>query len=91
VTSLNRNQMAWRAAQDIEDGMVVNLGIGIPVLAADHVPANRDVFVQSENGIVGCAPRPRRRTPTPTWWTRAAGASPCGPARPSWTPRGRSP
>jgi 3-oxoadipate CoA-transferase beta subunit len=48
--------MAWRAAQDIEDGMVVNLGIGIPVLAADHVPADRDVFVQSENGIVGCGP-----------------------------------
>jgi 3-oxoadipate CoA-transferase beta subunit len=51
---LNRNQIAWRAAQDIQDGMLVNLGLGIPVLASDHVPADRDVFVQSENGIIGC-------------------------------------
>ena len=56
MTPLNRFQMAWRAAQDIEDGMVVNLGIGIPVLAGDYVPAGRDVFIQSENGIVGCGP-----------------------------------
>jgi 3-oxoadipate CoA-transferase beta subunit len=51
---LNRNQIAWRAAQDIQDGMLVNLGLGIPVLASDYVPADRDVFVQSENGIIGC-------------------------------------
>ncbi len=51
---LNRAQMAWRAAQEIEDGWIVNLGIGIPVLAADYVPADRDVFIQSENGIIGC-------------------------------------
>jgi 3-oxoadipate CoA-transferase beta subunit len=56
MTPLNRSQMAWRAAQDIEDGMVVNLGIGIPVLAGDYVPEGRDVFIQSENGIVGCGP-----------------------------------
>ncbi len=53
---LNRNQMAWRAAQDIADGMVVNLGIGIPVLASDHLPAGRDVFFQSENGVIGVGP-----------------------------------
>jgi len=52
---LNRNQIAWRAAQDIQDGMLVNLGLGIPVLASDYVPADRDVFVQSENGIIGCS------------------------------------
>jgi 3-oxoadipate CoA-transferase beta subunit len=51
---LNRHQIAWRAAQDIQDGMLVNLGLGIPVLASDYVPSDRDVFVQSENGIIGC-------------------------------------
>jgi 3-oxoadipate CoA-transferase beta subunit len=51
---LNRFQIAWRAAQDIQDGMLVNLGLGIPVLASDYVPADRDVFVQSENGVIGC-------------------------------------
>lgn len=53
---LNRFQIAWRAAQDIEDGMLVNLGMGMPVLAADYVPDGRDVFVQAENGIIGCGP-----------------------------------
>lgn len=53
---LNRNQMAWRAAQDIADGMVVNLGLGIPVLASDYLPAGRDVFFQSENGVIGVGP-----------------------------------
>ena len=50
---LSRRQMAWRAAQDIADGMVVNLGMGMPVQVADYVPPARDVFVHSENGIVG--------------------------------------
>ncbi|MBS0559753.1 MAG: 3-oxoacid CoA-transferase subunit B [Proteobacteria bacterium] len=54
MTPLNRNQIAWRAAQDIRDGMLVNLGIGIPSHAADFIPPDRDVFVQSENGIIGC-------------------------------------
>ncbi len=53
---LNRFQMAWRAAQDIQDGMLVNLGLGIPVLASDYLPAGRDVFIQSENGIIGAGP-----------------------------------
>jgi len=56
MTPFNRLQMAWRAAQDIQDGMVVNLGIGIPVLAGDYVPKDRDVFIQAENGILGCGP-----------------------------------
>jgi len=55
---LNRNQMAWRAAQDIQEGWVVNLGIGMPVAVADHVPAGRDVFFQSENGVIGMQPVP---------------------------------
>lgn len=56
VKALNRFQMAWRAAQDIQDGMLVNLGLGIPVLASDYLPAGRDVFIQSENGIIGAGP-----------------------------------
>ena len=56
VKTLNRFQMAWRAAQDIQDGMLVNLGLGIPVLASDYLPAGRDVFIQSENGIIGAGP-----------------------------------
>lgn len=53
VEPLSRNQIAWRAAQDLEEGMVVNLGIGMPVLASSYAPAGREVIYQSENGIVG--------------------------------------
>ncbi len=53
---LNRLQMAWRAAQDIEDGTVVNLGLGMPVNVSDYVPHDFDVVVQSENGIIGVGP-----------------------------------
>jgi len=56
VEPLSRNQIAWRAAQDLEDGMVVNLGIGMPVLASSYTPAGREVIYQSENGIVGVGP-----------------------------------
>lgn len=53
---LNRLQMAWRAGQDITDGMVVNLGLGMPVSVSDYVPAEFDVVMQSENGIIGVGP-----------------------------------
>lgn len=53
---LTRNQMAWRAAQDVEDGTVVNLGLGMPVLVSDYLPEGRDVFFQSENGVIGVGP-----------------------------------
>jgi 3-oxoadipate CoA-transferase beta subunit len=56
MTPLNRRQMAWRAAQDIRDGMVVNLGMGMPVHVADYVPDGVDLFIHSENGIVGVGP-----------------------------------
>lgn len=50
--------MAWRAAQDLPDGAYVNLGLGMPVLAAGYAPGDRDVFFQSENGILGVGPLP---------------------------------
>ena len=56
MNALNRNQMAWRAAQDLPDGSVVNLGIGMPVLVSNYIPAARDIFLQSENGILGVGP-----------------------------------
>ena len=51
--SLNKNQMAWRAAQDLKSGSVVNLGLGTPVLVSNFVESSRDIFFQSENGILG--------------------------------------
>ena len=53
---LNRLQMAWRAAQDIEDGMVVNLGIGMPVACGDYLRPGREVVIQAENGVIGAGP-----------------------------------
>lgn len=53
---LNRNQLAWRAAQDLEEGMVVNLGMGMPVLASNYAPEGQEVIFQSENGIIGVGP-----------------------------------
>lgn len=50
---ISHPDIAWRAAQDIEDGAYVNLGIGLPVLCADFLPTDRHVTFQSENGILG--------------------------------------
>jgi 3-oxoadipate CoA-transferase beta subunit len=60
MNPLTRRQMAWRAAQDIADGAYVNLGIGMPTLVSDYLPAGREIVVHSENGILGMggAPRP---------------------------------
>ena len=52
----SRNEMAARLAQDIPEGWYVNLGIGIPLLVGNFVPADREVVFQSENGIVGMGP-----------------------------------
>ncbi|MCG5236186.1 3-oxoacid CoA-transferase subunit B [Xanthobacter oligotrophicus] len=54
----SREAMAQRAATDIPDGWYVNLGIGIPTLIANHVPADREVIFQSENGLLGIGPAP---------------------------------
>src|SRR6202171_238834 len=55
---LTRKQIAWRAAQDLEDGVYVNLGIGLPTLVADVLPEGREIVLQSENGVLGVGPAP---------------------------------
>jgi 3-oxoacid CoA-transferase B subunit len=58
--ALDKNQIAQRIAQELKDGYYVNLGIGIPTLVANYIPAGMDVVLQSENGLLGIGPFPEK-------------------------------
>ena len=60
--ALTREQIAMRVAQEFNDGDYVNLGIGIPTLAANYVPQDIEVMLQSENGLLGMGPYPTKQT-----------------------------
>ena len=60
TTALNRNQIAWRIVQEIEDGSYVNLGIGMPEIVANHIPEGREIVFHSENGLLGMGPIPEK-------------------------------
>lgn len=55
---LSRDDIAKRLAQDIEEGAYVNLGIGLPTKVSNYLPADKEIFLQSENGVLGMGPAP---------------------------------
>jgi 3-oxoadipate CoA-transferase beta subunit len=65
MNKMNRRQMAWLVAQDMWDGAVVNLGIGLPTACADFVPEGREIMFHSENGLIGVGPAPNAEDEDP--------------------------
>ncbi|MCB0379389.1 MAG: CoA transferase subunit B [Bdellovibrionales bacterium] len=63
--ALTREQIAQRIAQELKDGYYVNLGIGIPTLVANYIPENKNVMLQSENGLLGLGPFPTEKEVDP--------------------------
>jgi 3-oxoadipate CoA-transferase beta subunit len=59
MNRFTRDQMAARVARDIPEGAFVNLGIGLPTMVANHLPQDRDIFLHSENGLLGMGPAPQ--------------------------------
>jgi 3-oxoadipate CoA-transferase beta subunit len=57
MQQLNRRQIAWRLAQDIPEGSVVNLGAGMPLLVSEYLPQDREIIIHSENGLLGIGPK----------------------------------
>jgi len=60
MNKMNRDQIAARVARDIPEGAYVNLGIGLPTLVANHLPADREVLLHTENGLLGMGPAPAK-------------------------------
>ncbi len=65
VNKLDRERMAQRVARDIPEGAVVNLGIGLPTMVANHLTANREIILHTENGLIGMGPAPERGNEDP--------------------------
>ena len=68
--NLSRDGIAWRIARDLHEGSYVNLGVGIPVLVSNYLEPNEEIFLHSENGILGVGPKPTNM------WPKGAGAVP---------------
>ena len=62
---LDRNQMAKRIAQEVQEGFIVNLGIGIPTLVSNYIPKEKQVLLHSENGLLGIGPFPTKAEVSP--------------------------
>jgi 3-oxoadipate CoA-transferase beta subunit len=65
MNRMNRDDMARRVAQDIPEGAYVNLGIGLPTRVADFLPPDKEIFLQSENGLLGMGPAPAKADEDP--------------------------